>query len=199
MSMEQMTRQPCRMLQLGAGIFLKDAGVTPEMDAAALRNSLRRALSDQDRRLGATLPGGCFTAVPQYRAVGGGDLPQDGLLLFTGWRARLQGEITECSPETLAVVLGPVRTSARNGLTCLTPMPADETLPPVSLCWVGITTAGLAVILLPRAYSAQGLSLTFDHRGSGSSPFLFEAMSLPDHEEPPFCVMMTEDCDDEAE
>lgn len=196
---DMLTRpQPCRVLQLGGGVFLRDAGLTPDMDAPALRQRLRLALSDPAKRLGATQPGGSFTAVPQYKAVGPA-IPGEELLLFTGWRAWLQGELSDCAPEALAAVLGPVHTVCRSGLTCLTPMPGDEVPSPVSLCWVGITTAGLAVILLPRACSAAGLSLTFDPRGCGTSPFRFEAMSLPEQEEPPFCVMMTEDDDDEAE
>lgn len=188
-------RLPCRGLQLGGGVFLRNVDLPEGITAHEMRQRLRQAMTDGVSLLGATLPGGSFTARPRYMALGGAADAENGeLTLLTGWTAVLSGTLTECSPQALAAVLGPVTSRVQGGCTVVTPLPMADGDGCPSLCWVGGTTGGLAAICLPHALSEGGLTLAFGAEGAAETPFRFRAMSQG--EEPPFRLLFAEDEDD---
>lgn len=112
-------RQPCRSLQLGAGLFLK--GFEPDAAAGAeeLCGLLRTAIADDSMVLGATAPGGSLRAVPEYVTLGAANDPS--LTVLSGWTVLLTGTLVECSPMGLAALLGPSDITTQGSVTVVRP------------------------------------------------------------------------------
>ena len=188
-------RQPCRGMQLGAGLFLTGL-TTDEASDDTLPARLREAIADDDRVLGATAPGGSFSAMPKYTDYGAGQDPE--LLMLTGWTVLLTGTLLECSPRALAALLGPADITVNGAVTSVRARAAlrqGDAVP--DLCWVGPTTGGLVVIALRNALSCDGVTFTFGE-DSGTAPFRFRACGAGE-DGAPFRLIFVKEDDDAAD
>lgn len=189
--LQGLTSRSISQLQLGAGVFLQDFDFRAAASAEELRALIAAAIEEGSGVWGLTTGPGMFRCRPLLHALGedAGRIPTREDLSIDGWTATLSGTLAACSEQSLPLLLpGLIRHSEGRVITLRAPA---ELLRPAcipSLCWVGDTSCGLALIELTDALNVSGAAFTFLDGKEGSTPFEFRAHQAPGSGEAPFRI-----------
>lgn len=190
-----LTPRTASHLQLGAGVFLRGLELPPDVTAETLRTLVARALEDDAMTLGLTTGGGEFRCVPMLRspAEEARRAPLIDSVLLDGWVVTLSGTMAELTPDNLASAMPGACLERRGRVTELL-LWTDAVEPLPTLCWVGDTGAGMALIELTDVINTSGAVFHFAARGEGRMPFQFRAhQRLPGDEYAPCRVLLLEE------
>lgn len=181
-------------LQLNAGVFLKNFDYASATDAATLEDAVLDALESGTGVLGATRGGGSFECTPETRTVeaDGMRYPFKGSTVNDLWTVKLKTTLIEATPENFkdALISADLTTTGnKTVIKVRTAIRAADYIP--SVCWIGDTSKGLALIKLDNALNIAGATFTFTDKGEGTLPVEFQAHqgSLKDMEYAPFEVV----------
>ena len=128
--------------------------------------------------LGATIGGGSFQATPAMRGidVDGKRYEFVGSQRNDGWTIQQTGTLKEITPGSLKTVLAMAdvtKTGNVSKVTLHTDIKESDYIK--TLCWVGDTSKGAALIVLKNALNTAGASMTFADKGEATLPFTFVA------------------------
>lgn len=180
-------------LVLGEGMLLADLNLDAALSAADPLEAIADAIVAEDLLLGRTRPGGVFQATPDLvdLEAGAHRTPMEGMTVLAGWKAILEGVLTDISAHNVQRALpgADLQQSTNGKLTTLTLRPHPKVPEgPGTLCWIGTAARGLLAIELKRPLSK---SLTLRFTGDEAEmPYCFQARSADASESPqPFRLL----------
>ena len=174
-------------LVLDAGLFVCNleyesfetaAELIAALKALVAANTVVDGTTTGTALLGATIGGGGFQATPTMRGidVDGKRYEFVGSQRNDGWTIQQTGTLKEITPGTLKTVLA-MADVTKNGnvtkVTLHTDIKENDYIK--TLCWVGDTSKGAALIVLKNALNTAGASMTFADKGEATLPFTFVA------------------------
>lgn len=181
-------------LQLNAGLFLANFDYASATDADTLKGLIVTAIESGEGVLGATRGGGSFECTPETRTIeaDGMRYPFKGSTVNDMWTVKLKTTLLETTPENFARALMSADVTTNGAVSTVkvrTAIEDKDYLP--SLCWIGDTSNGYALIKLDNALNIAGATFTFTDKGEGTMPVEFQAhcASLVDQDYAPFEVV----------
>lgn len=152
-------------LQLGEGVLLADFDLDQALNSTDPLDIMAEALADENRRIGTTLGGSIFRAVPREfnREAGANRLPYRGSTMLVSWRVTLSGTLLDMTAENWARLL------PGQGLGAETPFER--------LCWIGTTSRGLLLLELLHPLAISGAVLQSQNDQAGRMPFTLLAQN----------------------
>lgn len=178
-------------LQLNAGLFLANFDDSEATDADTLKGLIATAIEAGEGVLGATRGGGSFECTPTTRTVeaDGMRYPFKGSTVNDMWTVKLKTTLLEITPENFARALMSADMTTDGNVTTVkvrTDIEDKDYFP--SLCWIGDTSKGFAMIKLDNALNIAGATFSFTDKGEGTLPVEFQAhcASLADQANAPF-------------
>lgn len=178
-------------LQLNAGLFLANFDDSTATDADTLKGLIAAAIEKGEGVLGATRGGGSFECTPETRTVeaDGMRYPFKGSTVNDMWTVKLKTTLLEITPENFAKALMSSDVTTEGNVTTVkarTDIEDQDYIP--TLCWIGDTSKGFAMIKLDNALNIAGATFAFTDKGEGTLPVEFQAhcASLADQANAPF-------------
>lgn len=188
-------------LQLNAGLFLTEFKWDAATDATTLKEKIAEAIKAGKGVLGATRGGGSFQCTPEIRNIeaDGKRYEFKGSTVNDSWTIRLTTTLIETTPENFAHALmcADIEDVTEDGkvrkVVVRTAISDKDYIP--TLCWIGDTSRGFALIELDNALNTTGANFTFTDKNEGTLPVEFVAhqADLTNQDHAPFRIVFFDD------